>query len=467
MNIIEAIKDERLFRPFLGGDLTSWRPWMTCLRAIYGLPIKSSSGRQFIREATGRDPDKLNSEGYSQSLMLTGRRSGKSRSSAIIGAYEAALSGREAKLAKGERGYVLISSPTKHQSNIVKSYIRGIFEAPLLRQEIVRETREGFELRNGVTIAILAGDWRTVRGFSLLAAIVDEVCFFGTDPESHVRSDTELINAIRPGTASTHGRIACISSCYARRGWAYQQWKRCFGNDDAQDTLVVNGPSRLFNPTLDQRIIDAAMRDDLAAARAEYGGTWREDCGLFIPRELVEKLVVADRQSLLPREKIKYAAFVDVSGGRGDDAALAIAHRHNGKIIVDYLGRWKAPFDPQQVVSEMVEDLRRYQVKRVTGDAYGADWVSSSFESRRIHYIKSEKNKSELYLEMMPRLCSGEIELLDHPALIDQLAALERRTRSGGRDIVDHPSGGKDDLANAVAGVAEACIARRITIGAI
>jgi hypothetical protein len=63
-------------------------------------------------------------------------------------------------------------------------------------------------------------------------------------------------------------------------------------------------------------------------------------------------------------------------------------------------------------------------------------------------------------------LCSGEIELLDHPALIDQLAALERRTRSGGRDVVDHPSGGKDDLANAVAGVAEVCITRRIKVGA-
>ena len=38
--------------------------------------------------------------------------------------------------------------------------------------------------------------------------------------------------------------------------------------------------------------------------------------------------------------------------------------------------------------------------------------------------------------------------------LIDQIAGLERRTRSGGKDIIDHPPGGKDDLANVVAGVA-------------
>jgi hypothetical protein len=57
-----------------------------------------------------------------------------------------------------------------------------------------------------------------------------------------------------------------------------------------------------------------------------------------------------------------------------------------------------------------------------------------------------------LYLELLPRLGSAELELPDNDLLVDQLAALERRPRSGGRDVVDHPPGGRDDLANAVAG---------------
>jgi hypothetical protein len=57
-------------------------------------------------------------------------------------------------------------------------------------------------------------------------------------------------------------------------------------------------------------------------------------------------------------------------------------------------------------------------------------------------------------LELLPRLCSGEIELLDNELLIDQLAGLERRTRSGGRDSIDHGPNQHDDLANVVAGVA-------------
>ncbi len=47
---------------------------------------------------------------------------------------------------------------------------------------------------------------------------------------------------------------------------------------------------------------------------------------------------------------------------------------------------------------------------------------------------------------------SGQVELLDHKVLRAQLEGLERRTARGGRDSIDHPPGGRDDVANAVAG---------------
>jgi hypothetical protein len=43
--------------------------------------------------------------------------------------------------------------------------------------------------------------------------------------------------------------------------------------------------------------------------------------------------------------------------------------------------------------------------------------------------------------------------LLDHPRLVNQLIALERRTARGGRDSIDHaPGGAHDDVVNACAG---------------
>jgi hypothetical protein len=68
-------------------------------------------------------------------------------------------------------------------------------------------------------------------------------------------------------------------------------------------------------------------------------------------------------------------------------------------------------------------------------------------------YEVSERSKSEIYVDLLPLLNSRRIELLDHPKLTGQLCALERRTvRGSGRDVIDHPPGGHDDLVNSAAG---------------
>jgi hypothetical protein len=76
-----------------------------------------------------------------------------------------------------------------------------------------------------------------------------------------------------------------------------------------------------------------------------------------------------------------------------------------------------------------------------------------SFKRFGVSYETSELAKSEIYCNLLPRLNSGEVDLLDNRRPVTRLLALERRTARGGRDSIDHPPGGKDDLANAVAGV--------------
>ena len=166
MNILDAIRDANLFRPFLADrndSLETWGSWMVALRCLHGLTI-SKAERNLIHECTGRDPGRLPRQGFSTALFLTGRRSGKSRIAAVVGAYEAILAGHESKLSPGEHGVVLIASPTRSQSRIVRDYIRAIFDIPMLQREIVGETKEGFELRSGTRIEILPGLWRHVRG---------------------------------------------------------------------------------------------------------------------------------------------------------------------------------------------------------------------------------------------------------------------------------------------------------------
>ena len=81
--------------------------------------------------------------------------------------------------------------------------------------------------------------------------------------------------------------------------------------------------------------------------------------------------------------------------------------------------------------------------------------MTKAFEDCSIIYQASELNKSEIYLNFEPLLAQGRVALLDNKKMFNEFRGLERRTRSGGRDSIDHYPGGHDDVANAVAG---ACV---------
>jgi hypothetical protein len=101
----------------------------------------------------------------------------------------------------------------------------------------------------------------------------------------------------------------------------------------------------------------------------------------------------------------------------------------------------------------MAAVLTAYGVLRVQADCYAGRWVVEAFRPHGIVVDQTAEPKSTLYLAALPLLAAGWCDLLDLPRLRLQLAGLERRRRAGGRDIVDHPPGGHDDVANTVAGV--------------
>ena len=87
------------------------------------------------------------------------------------------------------------------------------------------------------------------------------------------------------------------------------------------------------------------------------------------------------------------------------------------------------------------------------GDRYAGAWPPEQFAKLGVTYEAAEQSKSDIYRDFLPLLNTGIVDLLDHPRMINQLCSLERRTIRGGRDSIDHPPLGHDDLVNAAAGV--------------
>jgi hypothetical protein len=136
-----------------------------------------------------------------------------------------------------------------------------------------------------------------------------------------------------------------------------------------------------------------------------------------------------------------------------DSMTLGVCHREpDGTAVLDCVREVRPPFSPEAVVADFAAVLRSYGVSTVMGDRYAGEWPRERFREHGIAYKPSERPKSELYSLLLPALNSRRVQLLDHPRLVSQLSALERRVAWGGRDSIDHGPGGHDDVANAVAG---------------
>jgi hypothetical protein len=452
VNIHTALTDRNLLGAGLG-DGSTFATWLAVLRAAHGLPLVGADKARFDAVSGGREAPQAP---VSELWCVVGRRAGKSRVAAGLAVYCATLVPH--RLARGETGVVLVLSATRAQAKTVLNYCLGyLLAAPLLRGEIDSVTAETIRLKSGVEISVHTASFRSVRGRTILTCVFDEVAFWRDDTSSN--PDKEIFRAVTPALAHSRGMLVAISSPYRRLGLLWERHREHFGQN-TPEVLVVQGASIAFNPTLSQKMIDRAMRDDPEAAEAEWHGQFRSDIAAFLDDELITAAVRAGPRELPPRPGISYVAFIDASGGRSDCYTLCVGHREGDKFIADMVTGVAPKFDPAHVTASFAELLREYAVRKVVGDAYGGEWVSGAWRSQGFVYEKSDLPASALYQEAVPLFTRGHIEIPDHPALIRELRLLERRTSRIGKDAITHPRSGHDDYANSLAGCARIAIAK-------
>jgi hypothetical protein len=298
-----------------------------------------------------------------------------------------------------------------------------------------------------------------VRGYTVCAALLDEVAFWQTD-EAGANPDTEILNAIRPSMATVPGAmLLCASSPYARRGALWEAHHKHFGQ--AGGPLIWQAATRTMNPTVSQTFIDAEIEKDPASAAAEFGAQFRTDIEGFVSREAIEAVTAWGVHERGPINGKRYVAFVDPSGGSRDSFTLAVAHKEGDAGVLDAIREIRPPFSPEGVVQEFSDLLKTYRITKVRGDRYAGEFPRELFSRQGIKYELSDDPKSSIYLNFLPLINSGRVRLLGNQRLVAQLTNLERRTARSGKDSIDHAPGGHDDVVNAVAGALLSATAKK------
>jgi len=177
-SIIDACGDPELFARWFR-DKETWRSWFVFLRALYGLDI-SKQDLEIFERCTGRKVPPAG--GVRECWLICGRRAGKSFVLALVAVFLACFENWSRYLSPGERGTVMVIAADKKQARVIYRYaIALLHEVPMLSALIRRETAETIDLTNNITIEILTASFRTVRGYTLIAALCDEIAFWRSD----------------------------------------------------------------------------------------------------------------------------------------------------------------------------------------------------------------------------------------------------------------------------------------------
>jgi hypothetical protein len=233
-SIIDAMGDAECFGPFFEGE--SWAAWRAILKAAFALQMSPQELVTFGELAGGRSPPPKR---VRELWVAAGRRAGKDSIASLVATFAAAIEQAHlGRLRPGELAVVQCLAVDRDQARIVLSYIKAFFDAiPDLGAMIVRETRFGLELNNGVSIEVTTNNFRQARGRTVLLGILDEVSYYRS--EDSATPDFEVYRAITPSLATLpDSMLIAISSPYRKAGLLYEKWKAHFGKD-TDDVLVI------------------------------------------------------------------------------------------------------------------------------------------------------------------------------------------------------------------------------------
>ena len=483
-NIYQVLTSSVFLRHLLEddkGDIASWEAWLTVCKIIEGLPLETDKERALYSTLSG------NTEAYKphfkeRIFLCKGRRSGKSKFVSLLAGAIALMSIEgtvQKKLSAGEQAVIGICSPSKKQSALIGKYLEGAFQSNDFLLSLVKDqkfTAEGFELKNNIVVSILTGNWRSIRGHSMIAAIIDELCFFLADETGHVLTDKDLLEAVEPSLASLDGRLICLSSPHAPTGEMWNVYSEHYAKNIIEDeTVFLKGPSLLMNPTLKKATVQKAYDRDAVVAASEWGASFRESIGGYVNSKTLEKVIIKDRTELHFNSFNRYKAFSDLSSlvsENSDDAAVAIGYVKksltggNDKLIIARYLHFRGPCSLEYAVKKMAELLKEYGIRSVHADDYASEFQSRLWKKNHIKHIKIRRSKTQLYTDLLGMFSSGTIELLDDPEMKKQLLNLQRKAIGGGAERIDHVSGSDDAIANCCGGLASISLKPVLKLGA-
>lgn len=201
----------------------SWDAWRVIARLYDGDAAQLAPEQQSVaRKLLGRE--QLPVEAPRELYIGAGRRSGKTRFDALLAVHAVAQDYRQ-KLAAGEWAGVICTCVDRTQARTWFGYCLGLIESsPVLSAEVTNQTSDSIELAHRSRLEVFTSNFRSVRGFTLALALIDEAAWLRD--EASASPDVELYRALLPALATLNGRLVVTSSLHRKAGLMWSKYRQ-------------------------------------------------------------------------------------------------------------------------------------------------------------------------------------------------------------------------------------------------
>lgn len=436
-------------------------------------------------------------------MLCCGRRGSKSSMISIIGCYESyrmlKLSNPQAYYGfpSGQKISITTVASSKEQASTLfdmmktkiseSSFFQGKIEK-CTSEEITLRTDDDMRVGREASVEVFCGGAESsiLRSKNNLVVIVDEAAYFDRFGRASLKNVwdalTPSIATFVPKGKSTdenEGKKIMLSSPRSKSGMFWEEYCESFDNPD--DILMFQMYSSMINTRIASSELRSAYRKDRSMFRCEYGGEFSDTvegwCDPDALSKSIDRTVVGNR--FKGESGISYYMGIDF-GGKNDGTSLAIVHREDETIVLDYadvfygVGSdvWESgvahyrevnrKFASEEIlplagIADEVKSLcDRFSVVEGWFDQFNGYGLLELLKERTLTQFSTKNVNASLNLQVYQTvkslLNSGLLRLFNHPVLIPELATLEER-RNGATALVEAPqrSGFHDDISDAFA----------------
>lgn len=467
-------------------------PQQTLVKAMYGLPLTSKEEHKAWAVFNGAcELDDLgfitswheipyDPQEYRTLVGLIGRRGGKSHLMCFMLLYEVLFGGHLAYVTEGQDVIVPYVAQDLFTAKANMRYVPLLAKlSPKIAKEILIDTRDKIQFKNGIAIYPEPPTVKTGRGVAVPVLIMDEVAYWYKMAEA-ANPDFEVLRSLSAAQTQfgSFAKKFIISTPYTEEGLLWEYYLAGTNGqklpDDEkvqyQDVLVVQtSTAALENPQIakhGRKNIQFLYNEDPESFPREYLAKFIKSESNFIPGSIIDECTDKGILSRRPHEieknglKPAYVACMDPAF-RNDDFAFTIGHMdQTGKVIQDFLHIWtpdkkhNVRLDPSVIIWQVGQFLKQWNIPVVYSDQYQLEALQQLAQQQGFSIIGNDftgQSKAKIYGSLETLLKTQRIRLLAVPEIRQQLSQLNKKQTAGNTVYIGAPPGKKDDIATVVA----------------